>query len=334
MHTDIFSFPLSIAPMMRLTDRHFRYFMRAITKHTILYTEMITTSALLYGKRHRLLTFAETELPLVLQLGGNAAEDLKSCAKMAQDRGYSAVNINAGCPSLRVQEGSFGINLMQDPDYTADLFDKINNAVSIPVSIKHRLGIGQEYDYEKLYYFVNRLAQANCRHFIIHARPADFTKDAKQNRIIPPLLYDPVYRLKDEFPECIFELNGGITTLKKARDHLQSLDRVMIGRAAYSNPYLFALADSCFGDNIQTPPSRRQIIRTIQPYVELRVSEGIKPITMLRHLMGLFRKTPAARRWRQGLSQGAQTFDRIDRIFSHALARIPSHILDHRPNPL
>ncbi|MBD3386727.1 tRNA dihydrouridine(20/20a) synthase DusA [candidate division KSB1 bacterium] len=324
-------FPLSIAPMMKLTDRHFRYFMRLITRYTVLYSEMITTFALLRGNRDKLLAFDPVELPLVLQLGGSDAQSLALCARMAQEYGFSAVNLNAGCPSPKVQKGEFGIKLMKNPDFAAELYNTIKNAVTIPVSVKHRLGIENKVDYEQLYRFIERLAAAGCCHFIIHARIADLnTLDAKQNRKIPPLRHTDVYHLKKTFPGLIFELNGGVTTLKEAREHLCKTDKVMIGRAAYADPYLFANADSFFKPGNGLPPTRRQVIERIIPYLQKQEAEGINPLSMLRHLMGLFRYTSCARAWRRYLSESVKSNKPVDKILEHAQKGLPSEILDDR----
>jgi tRNA-dihydrouridine synthase A len=327
-----FDFPLSIAPMMKLTDRHFRYFMRLITQYTVLYSEMITTSALLRGNRDNLLAFDPVELPLVLQLGGSDAQSLALCARMAQEYGFSAVNLNAGCPSPKVQKGAFGIELMKNPDLVAELYNTMKNAVTIPVSVKHRLGIENEVDYEELCRFIERLSEAGCCHFIIHARIADLnTLDAKQNRKIPLLRYADVYNLKKAFPGLIFELNGGVTTLKEAQEHLSKVDKVMIGRAAYTHPYLFANADSFFKPGNGLPPTRRQVIERIMPYLHREQAKGINPLSMLRHLMGLFRYTSCARAWRRYLSESAKSNKPVDKILDDAKKGLPSEILDDRP---
>jgi tRNA-dihydrouridine synthase A len=325
-------FPLSIAPMVKLTDRHFRYFMRLITRYTVFYSEMITTSTLLRGNRDNLLAFDPIELPLVLQLGGSDAQSLALCARMAQEYGFSAVNLNAGCPSPKVQKGEFGIKLMKNPDFAAELYNTMKNAVTIPVSVKHRLGIENKVDYEELFRFIERLSEAGCCHFIIHARIADLdTLDARQNRKIPPLRYTDVYNLKKAFPGLIFELNGGVTTLKEAREHLNKVDKVMIGRAAYAHPYLVANADSFFKPGNGLPPTRRQVIERIIPYLQKQEANGINPLSMLRHLMGLFRDTSCAKAWRRYLSESAKINTPVDKILDGAQKGFPSEILDDRP---
>lgn len=236
---------LSIAPMMDYTDRHFRYLMRQLTRRTVLYTEMVTSAAILHGDRQRLLGFSVIEKPLVLQIGGDNPADLAECCRIAEDMGYDGVNLNVGCPSSRVQDGHFGACLMAKPEQVAACVTAMQAATALPISVKHRIGIDDCDRYEDLANFVRIVSAGGCEWFTVHARKAWLKGlNPKENRTIPPLRYGDVYRLKQDFPHLGIEINGGILTLAEAQEHLQQVDAVMIGRAAYDNPYLFATADS------------------------------------------------------------------------------------------
>ena len=240
--------PLSVAPMMAWTDRHYRFFMRGLTRRTLLYTEMVTTGALLHGERARHLDFSPEELPLALQLGGDDPQALADCARMAEAWGYSEVNLKRGLPeSNRVQSGNFGACLMAQPETVASAVQAMKNAVSIPVTVKHRIGVDDLDRYEDMANFVQIVSAAGADRFSVHARKAWLRGlSPKENRSVPPLRYEDVYRLKKEFPHLTIELNGGVRTLEEVKTHLKHIDGVMLGRAAYENPYLFATADQMF----------------------------------------------------------------------------------------
>ena len=294
---------LSIAPMLDWTDRFYRQFARQITRHTWLYTEMVTTGALLHGNRDRFLRFDPCEQPIALQLGGSDPAALAQCAKIAEQWGYDEVNLNVGCPSERVQEGSFGACLMAEPQLVADCVKAMRDVVSIPVTVKHRIGIDKVEEYDYLHNFVDVVAAAGCSTFIVHARNAILKGlSPKQNREIPPLKYDYVYRLKQQRPELEIIINGGITTLEQTDEHLRHVDGVMIGREAYHNPYLLVEADARYYGDHHAQPSRAEIIEALMPFVEQEVKDGVPLKIITRHILGLFQGMRGARYWRRQLS--------------------------------
>lgn len=291
---------LSVAPMIDWTTTDYRYFARLFNPHIYLYTEMISTGALIHGKRARHLRFDEREHPLVLQLGGADTAEMSQCAVFAQQHGYDEVNINVGCPSDRVQHNKIGACLMAEPKTVADLVTHMQAAVDIPVTVKHRIGIDDFDSYEFMTDFVQTVADAGCKRFIVHARTAWLQGlSPKQNREIPPLRYDDVYRLKQDFPELLIEINGGIESVEDIQTHLQHLDGVMIGRAFYHNPYLLAQANTLWGAPI---PKRSDILAQLYPYLRQQVAQGEVLSTMTRHYLGLFQGLSGARKWRQALS--------------------------------
>lgn len=298
--------PLSIAPMMDRTDRHFRYLMRQISRRTLLYTEMITSKAMMHGDRHKLLDFSPEEKPLVLQLGGDNPPELAECAKIAQDWGYNAVNLNVGCPSPRVQSGNFGACLMTQPELVAAAVEAMQQAVTIPVTVKHRIGVDHCDRYEDMREFVRIVSMAGCRHFIIHARKAWLQGlSPKENRHVPPLRYADVYRLKQDFPQLFIEINGGIATLAQIQHHLQFVDAVMMGRAAYDRPYLFATVDrDLYSENV-IPLTRQQIVEAMLPYIDYWVGKGIKLHAISRHMLQLFAGQPGTKAWKRYISEHA-----------------------------
>jgi len=299
-----FNHPLSVAPMMDRTDRHFRYLLRQISQHTLLYTEMITTAALLYGDREQLLGFTLAEKPLVLQLGGDNPQELAACAQLATAWGYDAVNLNVGCPSNRVQSGHFGACLMAYPERVAEAVAAMGQATPLPVTVKHRIGIDERDRYEDLAHFVQTVAAAGCQHFTIHARKAWLQGlSPKENRTIPPLRYHEVHRLKRDSPHLWIEINGGFTQLTQVWEQRQWVDAVMIGRAVYDNPYLFAMADQqVYG--VPTPvPSRRAIATAMLPYIDHWLTRGLRLNQITRHMLQLFRGCPGSRRWKRYLTE-------------------------------
>lgn len=316
---------LSIAPMLDWTDRHYRYFARQITRHTWLYTEMVTTGALLYGDVERHLRFDEAEHPVALQLGGSEPSELAQCARLAQQWGYDEVNLNVGCPSERVQKGAFGACLMAEPQLVADCVKAMRDVVDIDVTVKHRIGIDQIEHYDYLAGFVDQVAAAGCTTFIVHARNAILKGlSPKENREIPPLKYDYVYRLKQERPELEILINGGVKTNAEIAEHLRHVDGVMVGREAYHNPWLMAEWDAAFYGDDSTAVSRQQVVDAMLPYIRARLAEGHKLRNIARHILGLFQGMPGARQWRRMLSD-AKLLDGADEgLLLQALAAMPS----------
>lgn len=297
---------LCLAPMLEWTDRHFRFFLRLICKRILLYTEMVTTGAVLRGDRERLLAYDSSEHPVALQLGGSDPAALAECARIAADWGYDEVNLNVGCPSDRVQNGRFGACLMAEPELVAECVAAMRGTVSIPVTVKSRIGIDERDSYEELASFVNTIAAAGCETFIIHARKAWLKGlSPKENREIPPLRYDMALQIKQDFPQLEIVLNGGIQTLEESIEHLQLFDGVMLGRAAYHNPYILAQADQLlFGDDYPIP-GRHDILEAYLPYVEQELARGVRLQSIARHTLGLFHGAPGGRLWRRHLSENA-----------------------------
>ena len=293
----------SVAPMMDWTDRHCRFFMRLLSKNALLYTEMVTTGALLHGDRERFLRHDEAEHPLALQLGGSNPADLAACAVMAQETGYDEVNLNVGCPSDRVQNNMIGACLMAHPELVADCVKAMRDAVSIPVTVKHRIGINGRDSYAELCDFVGKVHEAGCQSFTVHARIAILEGlSPKENRDIPPLRYDVVAKLKADFPALEIVLNGGIKTLEQCEAHLQTFDGVMLGREAYHNPWLMAEVDRrLFGET--TPVlGRAEVLEALRPYIAAHIESGGTMHHITRHVLGLGLGFPGARRFRQLLS--------------------------------
>lgn len=315
---------LSIAPMLDWTDRDCRYFLRLITKHSLLYTEMVTTGALIYGQRERFLGHDVSEYPLALQLGGSDPSDLATCARFGQDAGYSEINLNVGCPSDRVQSGRFGACLMADPKLVAEGVAAMQAEVTIPVTVKTRLGIDEQDSYEFVHDFVEQVSAAGCDMFIMHARKAWLQGlSPKENRDIPPLEYDRVYQLKRDFPQLHIDINGGIQTLEQVQSHLEQVDGVMIGRAAYHDPYLLAEADSLLFSDKHPIPSRHEVIEQMLPYISQRMSEGRPLKSITRHLLGLFQGQAGARAWRRHLSENAHLKGADISVLEKALSLVP-----------
>ncbi len=299
---------LSIAPMLDCTDRHERYFLRLLSKHILLYSEMVTTNALLHTDPDMFLRHQEFEYPAVLQLGGSNPANLAKCSKMVEESGFQEVNLNCGCPSDRVQNGNFGACLMKDKNLVADCFKAMQDAVSIPVSIKCRIGVDELDSWEFFRDFIGTIADAGCRVFIIHARKAWLKGlSPKENREVPPLNYDTVHRLKAEMPQLNISINGGIKTLDQTLELLQDLDGVMVGREAYENPWFLRDADErIFNDaNAAKPESRKALLEAYLPYVEMETARGTPATILVRHLYGLFNGKPGARKYRQYLGENA-----------------------------
>ena len=289
----------SIAPMMQYTDMHDRYLLRLISKKVFLYTEMVTTGAILYGKCFHQLEFNKEEHPVAIQLGGSDVDDLVKSAKIAEDYGYDEINLNVGCPSDRVQKGRFGACLMLEPEHVAECLNAMQTNVKVPVTIKCRLGVDHHEDYEFLYNFVNIVQDAGIKHFIIHARNGILKGlSPRQNRHIPPLKYDYVYQLKKDFPNLNITINGGIKTIDECKDHLKYVDGVMIGRAAYENPFLIKDIDTELYGIESNVNSKKSILNQYLDYVEDKLQEGHDLSRMMKHLFGLSRGDKFAKTFR------------------------------------
>ena len=297
---------IAIAPMLDWTDRHCRYFLRLLTGHALLYTEMVTTGAILHGDRERLLAYDPAEHPLALQLGGSDPVELARCARIAAGWGYDEVNLNVGCPSDRVRSGRFGACLMAEPDVVAECVAAMRATMNLPVTVKTRIGIDGRDSYEELADFVRRVAAGGCAVFVVHARKAWLSGlSPKENREIPPLRYEVVHRIKQDFPELTVVLNGGLITLEQAAEQLRRVDGVMIGRAAYENPYLLAEVDRRYFGVSTPPPGRHEVVRALLPYLEKQLQAGTPLHCMTRPILGLFQGIPGARAWRRTLSERA-----------------------------
>lgn len=301
---------ISIAPMMECTDRHFRYFLRKITRHALLYTEMVPVNALYHGDWKRFLEFHAFEKPLALQIGGSDPEHLSYCARLIEDQGYDEINLNVGCPSARVQKGRFGACLMAEPDLVAGCIEAMAKSVSIPITVKTRIGIDDRDSYENLVDFVTTVSNSGCEVFIVHARKALLGRlSPKKNREIPPLRYDFVHRLKSDFPYLQIILNGGIRSLTQANFELESVDGVMIGRQAYQNPYLLSQVDKIFYQDDHPILSRHDVLKSYLGYVETQVQRGVRLPLICKHICGLFHGTNGARAWRRYLSENINRND-------------------------
>lgn len=296
---------ISVAPMMDCTDRHNRYFLRIIAPDVLLYTEMMTAQALIYGAYKRLLEFHPAEHPVALQLGGSDSKMLAKCAKIGEEFGYDEINLNVGCPSDRVQSGRFGACLMREPQLVAEGIAAMQTQVNIPVSVKCRIGIDEEDSYEALHGFIKLIARSGCNIFIIHARKAWLSGlSPKENREIPPLRYAIVHQIKKDFPALTIIINGGIKTISDIDEQLPHVDGIMIGRAAYSNPYLLAeIQAKYFPGKIRL--TRHEIIQRLIPYVREQLTNRVKLTSMTRHILGLFQGQRGAASWRRCISQHA-----------------------------
>ncbi|WP_269134680.1 tRNA dihydrouridine(20/20a) synthase DusA [Vibrio cincinnatiensis] len=323
------SWRFSVAPMLDWTDRHCRYFHRLLSSQTLLYTEMVTTGAIIHGKGD-FLAYNEEEHPLALQLGGSNPTDLAHCAKLAQQRGYDEINLNVGCPSDRVQNGKFGACLMAEPQLVADCVAAMKAVVDIPVTVKTRIGIDDQDSYEFLTHFITLVSErGGCEQFTIHARKAWLSGlSPKENREIPPLDYPRAYQLKKDFPHLSIAINGGVKSLAEALEHLQHVDGVMIGREAYQSPYLLAEVDQqIFG--LDRPVKRRsQVVQEMYPYIEQQLSQGVYLGHITRHMLGLFQNMPGARQWRRYISENAHKPGSGVDVVEQALAKIPYQDLD------
>ena len=314
----------SVAPMLSWTNRYCRYFHRIMTRPSLLYSEMVTTGALLHGERDRFLDFYPEEQPVALQLGGSEPAALAECARMAEDWGYSEVNLNVGCPSDRVQSGRFGACLMATPELVADCVDAMRRACSLPVTVKHRIGIDHLDSDEQLHHFVSQVAAAGCRSFIVHARKAWLQGlSPKQNRDIPPLQYARVYRLKQDFPQLEIIINGGIMDMQQALAHMRQVDGVMLGRAAFHTPWILAQVDPLLYGAPAPVENRHQVIEQLLPLVERECARGV-PLKYFTHaILGLFHGRPGAKQWRRYLSERAHLAGAGPEVLQQALSLVP-----------
>ncbi|XQW84823.1 tRNA dihydrouridine(20/20a) synthase DusA [Thalassotalea piscium] len=316
------SHKLSIAPMLDWTDRHARYFYRVLSKNTVLYTEMVTTGAILFGKGDY-LSFNNEEHPVVLQLGGSDVNAMVECAKIAQQYGYDEININVGCPSDRVQNGRFGACLMSDPQLVAQCVNEMQHATSLPVTVKSRIGIDDQDSYEFLHTFVDTVAKAGCQHFIIHARKAWLSGlSPKQNRDVPPLDYERVYQIKRDFNDLTISINGGIKTFEQTQAHLQQVDGVMIGREVYQNPYLLAQADQVLWNDNAEILSREAVIDIMSDYIDRYVASGGRVWHVARHMLGLCNGLAGAKQFRRYLSENANKEGASSQLLKDAFAKV------------
>lgn len=314
---------LACAPMMDLTDRYCRYFLRLISGHTLLYTEMITTGALLHGDCDWLLRFDPVEHPIALQLGGSDPADLAFCAKLGEAAGYDEINLNLGCPSERVQSGCFGAALMAEPELVTDCIRAMNDAVAIPVTVKQRIGIDHQDSYGELSDFVGCVSESGCSVFIIHARKAWLHGlSPKQNREIPPLQYDLVYRLKRDYPQFEIVINGGVNSLNAVLEQLKLVDGVMIGRAVYHDPWLLAEADRLIFADDHAIPDRYRIVELMLPFIDRELKQGTPISRITRHMLGLYHGQAGARAWRRYISENAHKKGAGSEILIEAAAKV------------
>lgn len=313
---------ISVAPMMDWTDRHCRVFHRLLTRRTLLYSEMVPAGAILHGDRDRFLAFDPSEHPVALQVGGSEPAELEVCARAAADYGYDEINLNVGCPSDRVQRGRFGACLMAEPELVVSCVEAMRRA-PIKVTVKTRIGIDDRDSYEELRSFVEAVAGAGCETLIVHARKAWLSGlSPKQNREIPPLRYDVVYRLKQDYPELTIVLNGGVQDLDQSLEHLRQADGVMIGRAAYQSPYILAQVDQRLFGEERPAISRAEVVAALMPYAERLASEGTPIKHLTRHILGLFNGERGARLWRRYLSENAHLPGAGPQILQEALERV------------
>lgn len=317
----------SVAPMMDWTDRHYRYFARLMSQHALLYTEMVTTGAVLNGDRARFLGYSAQEQPLALQLGGSNAQDLAQCARLAEDAGYAEVNLNVGCPSDRVQNNLIGACLMAHPELVADGVRAMLDACSIPVTVKHRIGINGRDSYQQLVDFVGQIHEAGCETFIVHARIAILEGlSPKENRDIPPLRYDVVQQLKADFPHLEIIINGGLTGLDEMAQQLMTLNGVMVGREAYHNPYLMAEVDQRFYGAASPARSRIEVLEALRPYIAAHLAHGGVMHHITRHILGLFQGLPGARHFRRQLSTEVHHADQPLRLYDQLMDNMASRL--------
>ena len=321
---------VSVAPMMDCTDRHERYFLRLISKNTLLYTEMVVDEAINRGDKKRLLEFNINEKPVALQLGGSSPKLLSEASKIGEDFGYDEINLNLGCPSRKVEKSKFGACLMKEPNLVADCLSKMQASTNLPVTIKTRIGYDNVEDYENLHNFITTLKSTGVKTFIIHARKAMLGKfTPKQNLNIPPLKYEFVYKLKEDFPNEEIIINGGITSVDQIKPHLEKTDGVMIGRAAYHTPYLLADIEREIFNN-EDIPSRQDVIEQLIPYVKDELKKGTRLNQIMRHTLGLFHGQSGASHWKRYLSENMCVRDADVKKIDHIMDKIKYNNVDMR----
>lgn len=324
----------SVAPMLDWTDKHCRYFYRLMTRNALLYTEMVTTGAIIYGKGDY-LGFNQEEHPVALQLGGSDPAAMAQCAAKAQVLGYDEVNINVGCPSDRVKNGRFGACLMAEPEVVATCIEAMQAEVDIPVTVKCRIGIDDMDEYKDLSRFVSIVSASGCDTFIVHARKAWLQGlSPKENRDIPPLCYPRVYELKQEFPDLNISINGGIKTLEDAKQHLSYVDGVMLGREVYANPFMLTEVDSVLFDTVPSAISREHIVEQMSAYIRKQVAKGEREWHVARHMLGLFQGQPGGRVWRRYLSQNGTGRSPQSDVVLHALDAVHATVATLRTSDL
>tara|TARA_B100001769_G_scaffold194306_1_gene154824 strand:- start:88 stop:1071 length:984 start_codon:yes stop_codon:yes gene_type:complete len=313
---------VSVAPMMDCTDRHERFFLRLISKNTLLYTEMIVDEAINRGNKKKLLEFNINEKPVALQLGGSSPKLLAEATKIGEDFGYDEINLNLGCPSKKVEKNKFGVCLMKEPNLVADCLSKMQAVTKLPVTIKTRIGYDDVEDYENLYSFISTLKSTGVKTFIIHARKAMLGKfTPKQNLNIPPLKYEYVYKLKKDFPNEEIIINGGITKVNEIRSHLKKTDGVMIGRAAYHTPYLLADIEREIFKN-KNIPTRQEVIENLIPYIKTEIKKGTRLNQIMRHTLGLFHGQTGASYWKRYLSENMCVRDADIQKIDHIMDKV------------
>lgn len=312
-----------VAPMLHCTDRHFRYLARLLTKHSMLYTEMITTGSLIHGERNHWLEIHACEHPIALQLGGSDPTEMARCAEYASEYNFDEININVGCPSDRVQAGKFGACLMLEPTVVADCIQAMKKVTNAEITVKTRIGVDDQDDYKPLRNFIETIAASGCKTVIVHARKAYLSGlSPRENRTIPPLHYEYVYLLKEEFPGLKIIINGGINDMEEIQKHLQLLDGVMVGREAYGNPFFLAEVDARVFDSHTECLSRIQILNKYKEYIQLQLDNGVPLKVFVRHLFGLFNSKPGAKAWRRYLSENAYKKDAGVEIINEAVSSV------------
>ena len=321
---------VSVAPMMDCTDRHERFFLRLISKNTLLYTEMIVDEAISRGDKKKLLEFNINEKPVALQIGGSSPKLLAEAARIGEDFGYDEINLNLGCPSKKVEKNKFGACLMKEPNLVADCLSKMKASTRLPVTIKTRIGYDNVEDYENFFNFISIIKSTGIKTFIIHARKAMLGKfTPKQNLNIPPLKYDYVYNLKKDFPNEEIIINGGITSVEEINDHLKKTDGVMIGRAAYHTPYFLADIEKEIFKN-KTIPSRQEVIEKLIPYVKEEIKKGTRLNQIMRHTLGLFHGQSGASYWKRYLSENMCVRDADVQKIDHIMDKIQYNNIERR----
>jgi len=320
---------VSVAPMMDCTDRHERYFLRLISKNILLYTEMIVSEAIDRGDKKKLLAFNINEKPLALQLGGSSPKLLANAAKLGEDFGYDEINLNLGCPSKKVQKNKFGACLMKEPNLVADCLSNMQSATKLPVTVKTRIGYDDVEDYENLFKFISTLKNIGIKTFIVHARKAILQKfTAKQNLNIPPLKYDVVYKLKEDFKDEEIIINGGIASIEQIKEHLTKVDGAMIGRAAYHSPYFLADVEKEIFKN-ENVPSRQEVLEKLIPYVKEEIKKGTRMNQIMRHTLGLFHGQTGSNFWKRYLSENMCVRDADVKKIDHIIDKIKIDRIDH-----